>query len=390
MGKGISQFISMLLIFSISITTISLALSIFKPTIERAYESNSIQEAEMNLKLLNTLIKEVASEGKGSLRSVVIKVSEGKYQLFNSTGNFNGAIVYKIQLKQSFFPNLFFKKIGDLKYSTGISTVGLVGYWNLNEGNGSIVRDLSGYGNDGFIFNGSENCAFPPTPNCPEWVEANYVRGLKLDGENDFVRVEDKNFLFNSSFSVAVVFSYFPKALPENSTMLSKSFNHELNDTFSLFINSTGNLFARVGNGSEFYILSSENLLEEKKFYEAILTFDSQKTQYKLYLNGLEKARFNAPPSWKPAEHKGALLFGTWQEQEWFNGTLDEVRIYGRSLSEDEIKESFYAKSNFQIALEYEKIVLIGKLSVSKGEHKICIEKIGEGYGKAFVKVEAC
>lgn len=390
MEKGISPFISTVLLLVIAISAISISINIFRTTAEKAYESSSIYEAERNLQILNELIKEVASEGVGSLRNVIITVSDGRYKLINASGNFNGAIVYKLELKQSPFPSSMFQKIGNLKYSTSISTAGLIGYWNLNEGNGTFVKDLSGYENNGFVYNGEEICASPPmNEDCPKWVESKYVRGLKLDGENEFVKVEDKNLPLNSSFTVSVVFSYQKKTSPENSTILSKSFGSEANDTFSFLIDNANNLFVRVGNGSEFQFLSSGSEIEEGKFYEAVLIFDSEKNQYKLYLNGAEKSSLNVPSGWKPAQHDGALYFGAWQNQDWFNGTVDEVKIYSRSLSLEEVKE-MSSPSNFQVVLEYRKIVLVGELNIGKGRQKICIQKIGESNNSPAVKIEAC
>ena len=44
----------------------------------------------------------------------------------------------------------FTKDIGNY-----ISSSDLIGYWNFNEGTGSIVRDLSGNGNDGTMIGGA-------------------------------------------------------------------------------------------------------------------------------------------------------------------------------------------------------------------------------------------
>ncbi|MEM5879444.1 MAG: hypothetical protein QXU74_03050, partial [Candidatus Aenigmatarchaeota archaeon] len=67
------------------------------------------------------------------------------------------------------------------------------------------------------------------------------------------------------------------------------------------------------------------------------------------------------------------------------------VTIYNRALTEEEIKENYDAKaSNYQVVLEYSKIVLTGALKLGRGTHKLCIEKIGELNNKPLVKITVC
>ena len=83
--KGISEFISIALIFLITTVAIGLALSIGTPVIDRAKESVIFNEAVQNMKILDNIIREVASEGKGSLRTAQLKVSGGEYKVNEKT-----------------------------------------------------------------------------------------------------------------------------------------------------------------------------------------------------------------------------------------------------------------------------------------------------------------
>jgi len=56
---------------------------------------------------------------------------------------------------------------------------GLIGYWNFEEGSGSVALDRSGNGHDGELVNG------------PIWSNGAIGGGLLLDGKNDYVRVSD-------------------------------------------------------------------------------------------------------------------------------------------------------------------------------------------------------
>jgi len=152
MVKGVSPIISFVLLVLISISAIYLVLYVAKPTIDRAYESAAMNEAGQNMQLLDNAIREVASEGTGGLRKIVMKVSDGNYRVVNTSGNFTGALQYKIDLKYSPYTAPMLKKVGDVKYTAGMNAIGLVGYWNFNERNGTTVADSSGYGNDGIFY----------------------------------------------------------------------------------------------------------------------------------------------------------------------------------------------------------------------------------------------
>ncbi len=51
----------------------------------------------------------------------------------------------------------------------------LVGYWSFDEGQGTVVHDQSGSGNDGTI-NGA-----------PLWIEGPFGKALQLNGTSDYV-----------------------------------------------------------------------------------------------------------------------------------------------------------------------------------------------------------
>ncbi len=79
LSRGISPLIGAVIIISITITSIVLVLLIGLPAIDRGKESAILQEATQNMKLIDNLIREVASEGIGALRSATLKVSGGQY-----------------------------------------------------------------------------------------------------------------------------------------------------------------------------------------------------------------------------------------------------------------------------------------------------------------------
>jgi len=79
MRRGLSTYISTAVIIMLGIVAISLVLITIAPTLNKAKDSAIINEAFQNLNLIDDTIREVASEGEDSKRTINIKVSEGVY-----------------------------------------------------------------------------------------------------------------------------------------------------------------------------------------------------------------------------------------------------------------------------------------------------------------------
>ena len=60
----------------------------------------------------------------------------------------------------------------------------LVAYYSFDEGEGNVLHDLSGNGNDGTIYGA-------------KWVDGKYGKALEFDGRNNYVDCGDENFNFN-------------------------------------------------------------------------------------------------------------------------------------------------------------------------------------------------
>src|SRR3989304_9103507 len=84
--KGISVLISTVIITVLTLAVVSITLFIIRPTLNKATTQNAINEATDNMRTLDRLVREVASEGRGSFRSAIIQVSDGRFIVRNDTG----------------------------------------------------------------------------------------------------------------------------------------------------------------------------------------------------------------------------------------------------------------------------------------------------------------
>jgi type II secretory pathway pseudopilin PulG len=81
MLKGVSAIISMVIVIFISVLAVGIVMLVAMPTINKAKEAAVLNEAKQNMHQIDDLIREVASEGLTSLRSLTFKSSDGQYKV---------------------------------------------------------------------------------------------------------------------------------------------------------------------------------------------------------------------------------------------------------------------------------------------------------------------
>jgi hypothetical protein len=79
--KGISPMLSLALTILLTTSATVLVLTTLKPTLDKAKAYSIFNEGIQNLELLSSAIKEVASEAEGSKRTISITVSDGEYKI---------------------------------------------------------------------------------------------------------------------------------------------------------------------------------------------------------------------------------------------------------------------------------------------------------------------
>jgi len=134
--KGVSAIISTIIIVLITFTTITLVTMVVTPTLDRAKESALINEAMQNMKVLDNTVRQVASEGSGSLRSVQIIVTDGTYRVQNKTNT----IEFSYNMRSGIVePGTFFQD-GNLFLSSGV-TAKASEYDLDNDGSNELVLE---------------------------------------------------------------------------------------------------------------------------------------------------------------------------------------------------------------------------------------------------------
>jgi len=116
-NMGSAPIISIVFIILITIVSITLVLYVAIPAINRAKEAAVLNEAMQNMRVLDNLIREVASEGVGSLRSMQLKVSGGTYTV-NKDAN---AVDFDFDMTSGLIQPGTFVKDGNLLIMAGVN-----------------------------------------------------------------------------------------------------------------------------------------------------------------------------------------------------------------------------------------------------------------------------
>jgi len=89
------------------------------------------------------------------------------------------------------------------------------------------------------------------------------------------------------------------------------------------------------GHNQQWFLVGSNESIKMKEWFFAAVTYEFESYTLKLYLNG---ELISENPDASPVSQCPNLYIGAHVKSNFFNGFIDDVRIYDRALSENEIK----------------------------------------------------
>lgn len=219
--------------------------------------------------------------------------------------------------------------LNNTEYSSEFNDSSMVFWLHLNNNsnyreNGSIFKDFSEHGNNG-------SCS---GLNCPAFASGKFDGSYSFDGTNDYITVSNSNSLnitTNITFSAWIYPTSFTAA--HWMFLLTKGF-----DSYSVYLdnNPIGRLTFYTTSKGELNSLLVPSLNQWN--YIAIV-INSYNTTF--YLNGNLEIKGNGTTGITSSDLKiGNYLSGINN----FNGTIDEVAVWNRSLSADEIQDLYKSK----------------------------------------------
>ena len=201
-------------------------------------------------------------------------------------------------------------------------TQDLVGYWEFNEGSGSVAGDSSGLGNDGTIYGAS-------------WVSSSPdgSTALSFDGMDDYVEVPDDTSL---DITDAITIEAWIRPATTFSTgnfyvIVSKYYNKS---GYQFVWHRDGYLYFYVTDGIA--VRSTVTTLNAGRWYHVAVTYQGGTSSGEIYLDGTDVTYSSSARSFTTNGYDLAIGAVAKSHICPFRGDIDEVRIHNRVLDPSE------------------------------------------------------
>lgn len=215
-------------------------------------------------------------------------------------------------------------------FETGLASeandVNIVAWWKFDEGTGTVAYDSRGV-NDGNLING------------PAWTSGIINGGLSFDGINDYVLIPYNSSLNVSEFFTLAFWIYVDANVLPFGAVISKDGDYETGGAYNVYV-GYGNVrtvcFTDKAMAPE--LITEPNSLSPGAWNHVVVTFnDSASPQARIYINGVEKISGSQPAPSVLVTYLSIGRCGSSTDPSYLNSKLDDVRIYNRDLSAEQV-----------------------------------------------------
>jgi len=204
----------------------------------------------------------------------------------------------------------------------------LVGWWRFDDGSGTIAMDASGHGNDGTLQGDTT------------WAAGKLGMAVEFDGVDDFVEVQhDESLTVDTEATVMAWIHTSRHEGPGGESwqgIVAKGNNP--NRSYSLYTYQPGTLHFSVGPDSGYIGSTSAGQVPLDEWAHVCAMVIGGQHQY--YINGENAGTGGAGTVLPGADDTANVVIGRSQEGvgRSFLGRIDDVRIYARGLTQEEVQ----------------------------------------------------
>ncbi|MEM5772371.1 MAG: LamG domain-containing protein [Candidatus Aenigmatarchaeota archaeon] len=327
--QGISAIIAVVLILLITISLASAGYLFFSSIFSQTTSTASSGISQITTGMSQNFVIEAVSgkqitirnTGQTPITNFAIYVDEKPVNFTNSSKIVNPGEIYTFFVYDFIdysYPRTLKITIPGIVQTKQVgkenSDPSLIGYWKFDEGSGTIAYDSSIYGNDGII-------------NDSIRVDGKYGKALYFTGLNtSFVTVLENDILDPKEISSEAWINIFDY---NYGNIIEKG----ANNGYRYRIEGSGKIrfFDRGANN---FVFSNDILQKNIWIYVVIL---GNASGLYIYINGT-LSNMNTTQPYSGSNTIQNLTIGRCDDyKENFNGTIDEIRIWNRALTPEEV-----------------------------------------------------
>jgi len=211
----------------------------------------------------------------------------------------------------------------------------LISHWKFDEGEGSTVYDSAG-NNDGTVYGAV-------------WTTGQIDGALNFDGLDDYVRTPNNVFTNAQLASGATLSAWFNTdstayygCIADNEGYLTLGVNH-------IYAANPNKLFGIVDGGYHRFFSSSDVI--DNLWHLAAIVWDGTNTAI-LYLDGVNVSSGVSYPPTPDSKDRPFAIGAHSTIAAYFDGTIDDVRVYDRALSAEEIWQLYQEGLSVLVAID--------------------------------------
>jgi hypothetical protein len=211
---------------------------------------------------------------------------------------------------------------------------------SFDEGYGATAHDSTIYGNNGTLNPGISGSN---TATSAMWTrDGKFGKAIEFDGTDDYVEIAD-NSVFDVTDEVTLAAWVYPVGFDNSyeNSIVSKAGNGSYG-VYNLHYKTTSKGFRfEINDGASHTLFESKPSTALKTWYHVVGIYDG--SMMKLYINGqlsnTAELSTSINTNNEPLRVGKQYWFGS--QYSYWNGLIDEVKIYPYALTEDEIKQDY-------------------------------------------------
>lgn len=191
-------------------------------------------------------------------------------------------------------------------------------------------------------------------------VDGKFGKAAEFDGST-YIKVADADKL--DGMKALTIEVWINPDKTTDGGIVSKRVTYQGEDAYNLFLYTGSKMSGRIDSSADFW---SQTVFNTGKWYHVAYVFDGKSNQQRMYVNGALDAE-GVQAKQEVPERNSSLWVGELDDGRGFiySGVMDELGLWNRALSEDEIKLVMTVGKKMMMPVEFQ-----GKLTTTWGELK--------------------